>query len=33
LAAGNAKSSFSEIRTLAAGAVDRETEWRNRCPH
>ena len=32
LAAGNAKSSFSEIRTLAAGAVDRETEWRNRCP-
>jgi hypothetical protein len=34
LAAGNAKSSFSEIRTLAAGAVDREAEWRarNRCP-
>jgi hypothetical protein len=34
LAAGNSKSSFSEIRTLVAGAVDRETEWRarNRCP-
>jgi hypothetical protein len=34
LAGGNSKSSFSEIRTLVAGAVDRETEWRarNRCP-
>jgi hypothetical protein len=30
LAGGNSKSSFSEIRTLVAGAVDRETEWRAR---
>jgi len=32
--ASDAGLAFSEIRTLAAGAVDRETEWRarNRCP-